>query len=106
SSDAVPPSVRRFMRRARQRRLRAALPWTVAAGALLLAALGAWAVYGTGLFGVRQVRVVGAALVTPEQVRTAAAVPDGVPLARVDLADVRRRVGLLPPVARVTVTRD
>ncbi|WBB82240.1 FtsQ-type POTRA domain-containing protein [Micromonospora sp. WMMD882] len=105
-SDAVPPSTRRFMRRARQRRMRAALPWAVAGVALALSGLVAWLLLGTGLFGVREVRVVGADLVTPVQVRGAAAVPDGVPLARVDLAAVAARIGKLPPVERVAVRRD
>ncbi|WP_420118482.1 cell division protein FtsQ/DivIB [Micromonospora sp.] len=105
-SDAVPPSTRRFMARARQRRMRAALPWAVLAGALVLVALVAWTVLGSGLFGVREVRVEGARLVTPVEVRDAAAVPDGVPLARVDLAATARRIGALPPVQRASVRRD
>ncbi|MEO3747351.1 FtsQ-type POTRA domain-containing protein [Plantactinospora sp. B5E13] len=104
-SDAVPPSVRRFTQRARQRRLRAALPWTVLAGVLVLVLAGAWLVYGTAVFGVRNVRVVGVALLTPEQVRQAVGVSGDTPLARVDLAAVRARVAQLPPVARVTVSR-
>jgi cell division protein FtsQ len=106
SSDAVPASTRRFMRRARQRRLRAALPWALIGAVLALAGLVAWILLGTGIFGVAQVRVAGTALVTPDEVRTAAAVPSGEPLARVDLAAVRRRVGALAPVARVTVSRQ
>jgi cell division protein FtsQ len=105
-ADAVPPSTRRFMARARQRRMRAALPWAVTAGVLALAGLVAWTLLGTGLFGVRQVRVSGNQLVTPVQVRDAAAVADNEPLARVDLAATARRVGTLPPVARATVERD
>ncbi|MFF5172095.1 cell division protein FtsQ/DivIB [Micromonospora sp. NPDC000089] len=105
-SDAVPPSTRRFMARARRRRMRAALPWAVAAGVLALAGLVAWTLLGTGLFGVREVRVVGARLVTPVEVRDAAAVPDGIPLARVDLAATARRIDALAPVERATVTRD
>ncbi|MGW0432619.1 cell division protein FtsQ/DivIB [Micromonospora sp. NPDC003197] len=106
SNDAVPPSVRRFMRRARQRRLRAAMPWLVTGGVLAVAAVLTWVVLGTGVFGVRELRVVGAQLVTPEQVRAAAEVPHGVPLAQVDLAAVQWRVGRLAPVGRVTVSRD
>jgi cell division protein FtsQ len=104
-NDAVPASVRRFMQRARRRRMQAALPWAVTATVLVLAGLAAWAVYGTGLLGVRHVRVDGADLVTPEQVRQAAAVPVGVPLARVDLAAVGARVATLPPVERAEVSR-
>ncbi|MFJ8578688.1 cell division protein FtsQ/DivIB [Micromonospora sp. NPDC093277] len=105
-ADAVPPSTRRFMARARRRRMRAALPWAVTVAVLVLAGLVAWTVFGTGLLGVREVRVVGARLVTPVEVRDAAAVPDDTPLARVDLASTARRVGTLAPVERVTVERD
>ncbi|MFV2101082.1 cell division protein FtsQ/DivIB [Micromonospora sp. LOL_024] len=105
-SDAVPASTRRFMARARRRRMRAALPWAVAGGVAGLAGLVAWALLGTGLFGVREVRVEGAELVTAVQVRDAAGVPDGAPLARVDLAELADRIGVLPPVERVTVARD
>lgn len=105
-SDAVPPSTRRFMARARQRRVRAALPWAVAGGLLALGGLVAWLLLGTGLFGVTEVRVVGAELVTPVQVRDAVALPDGTPLARVDLAEVAGKVGTLPAVERASASRD
>ncbi|MER7169310.1 FtsQ-type POTRA domain-containing protein, partial [Micromonospora sp. NPDC000207] len=105
-SDAVPASTRRFMARARQRRVRAALPWAVAVGLVTVAGLVAWTVLGTGLFGVREVRVIGADLVTPVEVRDVAAVPDDTPLARVDLAAVAGRIEGLAPVERATVTRD
>jgi cell division protein FtsQ len=94
------------MARARQRRMRAALPWAVTSAVLAIAGLVAWTVLGTGLFGVREVRVVGARLVTPVEVRDAAAVPDDAPLARVDLAATARRVGTLAAVERATVRRD
>lgn len=106
SNDAVPPSVRRFMRRARRRRLRAALPWMSLGTLLLLVLFAAWMIYGTAVFGVRQVRVVGVELLTAEQVRRAAAVPTGTPLARVDLAAVQHRVAELAPAERVAVSRD
>ncbi|MGC5051917.1 cell division protein FtsQ/DivIB [Micromonospora sp. DT48] len=104
--DAVPASTRRFMARARRRRMRAALPWAVLGGLLAVAGLVAWTLLSTGLFGVREMRVEGADLVTAVQVRDAAGVPDGAPLARVDLAELADRIGALPPVERVTVTRD
>lgn len=103
--DAVPASVRRFSERARRRRLRAALPWLTTAGVLAVLTAAAALVYATPLFGVAEVRVAGARLVTPQQVRDAARVAPGTPLVRVDLAAVRRRVGRLAPVYRVTVTR-
>ncbi|MFI5933417.1 cell division protein FtsQ/DivIB [Actinoplanes sp. NPDC051494] len=104
-TDAVPPSVRRFMARARRRRLRAVLPWAVALGvAVVLGALG-WTVYATSVLGVRDVEVVGTELVTPQQVEDAAAVRMNEPLARVDLDAVRARVQALPAVERAIVSR-
>ena len=94
------------MARARQRRLRAAMPWLVAAGVLLVAGGLVWVIYGTAVFGVREVRVVGTGILTPDQVRAAAAVEPDRPLARVDLDAVGVRVGELPPVDRVVVSRS
>ena len=105
-TDAVPSSVRRFMARARQRRLRAAMPWAVAGGVLLVLGLLSWVVYGTALLGVRDVRVVGAQLLSPSQVEQAVAVPVDKPLATVDLDAVRARVRTLPAVERVVVRRS
>lgn len=104
--DAVPTSTRRFMRRARQRRLRAARPWMLAAGLAALAGLGAWIVFGTSVFGVRQVRVAGVEILTAAQVREAAAVPPAHPLAALDLSGIHDRVADLPPVERVRVFRE
>jgi cell division protein FtsQ len=122
--DAVPYSVRRFMRRpeggapgtsrrgspagrggsARRRRRRAM--WTVVATLVATVAVAAWASYGTSLLGVREVRVTGTAVLTEDEVRRAAGVRAGTPLARVDLPAVRARVARLAPVDRVTVGRD
>lgn len=104
--DAIPPSVRRFMQRSRRNRLRTAAPWTISALVVVLAVVAVAVVYQTSLFGVREVRVVGASLVSADQVRAAAAIRLGSPLARVDLAQVRDRVEKLPPVAGVGVSRD
>jgi cell division protein FtsQ len=105
-TNAVPSSVRRFTRRTRRRRVRAALPWTVAATALALGGIGAWVAYGTSFLGVRDVRVTGTAILSPLEVERAAAVPVGTPLARVDLGAVRARVAALAPVGSVEVRRD
>ncbi|GLY01893.1 FtsQ-type POTRA domain-containing protein [Actinoplanes sp. NBRC 101535] len=105
-TDAVPPSARRFMARARQRRLRALLPWLIGVGVLAAAGGLTWTVYGTAVLGVRAVEVVGAETLTPDQVRAAAAVPDLLPLARVDLNEVAARVRGLPPAGRVAVRRS
>ena len=105
-TDAVPSSVRRFMARARQRRLRAALPWAVAAGVLLVIGGLAWMVYGTAVLGVRQVEVVGTSVLTPLQVEEAASVRMREPLARIDLDAVRDRVQGLAAVDRAVVSRS
>ncbi|WP_433302672.1 cell division protein FtsQ/DivIB [Actinoplanes sp. CA-030573] len=105
NTDAVPSSARRFMARARQRRLKAAMPWAVAAGVLVVAGALTWLVYGTSVLGVRDVKVVGVQLISPVQVQDAAAVPADEPLARVDVDGVRARVRAIPAVDRVTVKR-
>ncbi|WP_051800012.1 cell division protein FtsQ/DivIB [Catenuloplanes japonicus] len=103
--DAVPPSVRRFMRRARQRRIRAALPWALGAAIVAVAVAIGWMVYGTGVLGVRRIEVTGATLLTPVEVRAAAEVADLTPLARVDTGAVAARVEALAPVDRAVVSR-
>ena len=105
-TDAVPTSVRRFMARARQRRLRAALPWAVGASVLLVLGGLLWMVYGTSVLGVREVEVVGTDVLTPLDVEQAAAVRLRQPLAGVDLDRIRGRVEALPAVDRATVSRS
>ncbi|GAA4960979.1 cell division protein FtsQ/DivIB [Actinoplanes utahensis] len=105
-TDAVPSSARRFMARARQRRLRAAMPWLIGAGVLLAGGALAWVVYGTAVLGVREVRVVGTESLTVDQVLAAAAVTPDRPLARVDLDEVGDRVRDLPAVDRAVVARS
>src|SRR5439155_2740194 len=89
--EAVPPSVRLFTARARRRRWRAARPWLVALGVLSLVGGVLAVLYATPLLGVAEVRVVGARLVSVDDVRRAAAVRPGTPLARVDIGAVARR---------------
>ncbi|MFG1608164.1 cell division protein FtsQ/DivIB [Actinoplanes sp. NPDC049265] len=105
-TDAVPSSVRRFMARARQRRLQAALPWAVGFGMVLVIGGLLWMVYATPVLGVREVRVVGTESLTATEVETAAAVPMREPLARVDLDAVRARVQSLAAVDHATVSRS
>ena len=104
-TDAVPASVRRFMARARRRRLQAALPWAVTAGVLAVVGALVWLVYGTSMLGVRQVEVVGTDTLTPMQVEQAAAVRMRQPLAGVDLDRIRGRIEGLPAVDRAVVSR-
>ncbi|MEU4217060.1 FtsQ-type POTRA domain-containing protein [Actinoplanes sp. NPDC026623] len=105
-TDAVPASVRRFMARARRRRLQAALPWAVAAGISLVVGALVWTVYGTSVLGVRSVDVVGTDSLAPVQVEQAAAVRMNQPLAGVDLDRIRGRVEALPAVERAIVSRS
>ena len=105
-TDAVPTSVRRFMARARRRRLRAALPWAVTAGTLAVVGALAWLVYGTSVLGVRQIEVIGTDSLTPVEVEQAAAVRLTQPLAGVDLDRIRDRIEGLPAVDRAVVSRS
>ncbi|GLY93479.1 hypothetical protein Acsp02_07350 [Actinoplanes sp. NBRC 103695] len=105
-TDAVPSSVRRFMARARQRRLQAALPWAVGLGVLLVIGGLLYMVYATPVLGVREVRVVGADTLSTAQVEQAAAVTMREPLARMDLDAIRDRVQSLPAVDHAVVSRS
>jgi cell division protein FtsQ len=89
----------------RRRRRIAAL----VAAAVLLAGLGVAAhllLHHSGLAEVETVEVTGALTVAVPDVRAAAAVEPGTPLAAVDTADVSARVGALPGVAAVDVGRS
>jgi len=88
-------------------------PWwrsrrTLVVLGVLVALLGAggWVLGWTGVLGVRTVAVAGVRTLSAADVVSAAAVPRGRPLARVDTAAVARRVGAIPGVARVAVTRS
>jgi cell division protein FtsQ len=97
---------RRFARRQWARRW-GAWKW-VAAVVLLIAAVagGVWLVYFSSVLAVNGVTVAGTGYLTADQIRAAAAVPTGDPLARVDLAAVTTRVEALAPVRSVEVTRS
>jgi cell division protein FtsQ len=73
--------------------------------ALLLGALG-WVVGFTGVLGVRTVAVTGARALATDDIRAAARVDRGEPLARVDTGAVADRVRSLAGVSRVAVTRS
>ncbi|MHA6630143.1 cell division protein FtsQ/DivIB [Pseudonocardia sichuanensis] len=90
--------------RYRRRRLAALL-----IGLVLLVGLGLGArvlLYDAGLFDVEEVRVAGAATVAEADVRAAAAVAPGGPLAAIDTGAVATRVARLPPVESVHVDRS
>jgi cell division protein FtsQ len=96
---------RRFARRQWARRW---LAWRyVVAVALLLALVagGLWLVFASSTLAVEQVQVQGERTLSEDEVRAAAAVPVGEPLARVDLTAITARVQALAVVRSATVTR-
>lgn len=104
--DPAERTRRRFARRQWRRRVRA---WRYVAAAVLLVvvvAIGIWALYFSSWLSIQGVEVVGADTVSEQQVRDAAAVPEGDPLATVDLAAVRARVESLAPVRSADVSRQ
>jgi cell division protein FtsQ len=106
SEDAVPSSLRRFHQRIRRRRRQALTPWLVLLAVVGLAGAAGWTVFRTSVFGVREVVVTGTDVVTPTQVRAAAKVVLGTPLATVDVGGIRGRVSALAPVRTATVRRQ
>lgn len=94
------PATPRQRRRNRSRRTFAI------AIALTILAVAAWALLGSSLLVVRHIRVIGGGgLVSAAEVRSAARIPLGIPLARVDGAAAVRRVERLAPVLSARVTR-
>lgn len=105
-ADAVPSSVRRFAARARRRRFNTARPWLIVGGVVFLAGVVGWVVFASPLLTVSGVEVRGTHILTPEEVQIAAEVPGDIPLARVDVDAVQRRVAVLAPVESVEVSRS
>lgn len=84
-------------------------PWRTAFfGVLLLGilAVAAWALLGSSLLVVRHVRVTGNHLVSAAEVRAAAEIRMGTPLARVDGGAVAGRVERIAQVLTATVSRS
>lgn len=93
------------LRRRQQRtaRLIRIVGWSVAA---LLAAAAVYLFAFSPVFATQQVTVSGADVLTKAEVRQAAGVAVGTPLARVDIAAAADAVAGLPPVAEVEVSRS
>lgn len=73
---------------------------------LMLGAFGVWAVYGSSWLLVERVSVSGAQVLTEQQIKQAAAVPVGGPVASVDRAAVERRIEQrLPRIAEADAVR-
>ncbi|UWZ35226.1 FtsQ-type POTRA domain-containing protein [Dactylosporangium roseum] len=102
----APQSVRRFAKRARRERLRAARPWLIALGVVVVLGVAAAVVFASPALGVERIRILGVSVLSPDAVRAAAAVRPGTPLARLDRRAVERRVRELKPVRTVTARAD
>ena len=76
------------------------------AAVVVVVAAAVYVVGFTGVLGVRHVTVTGVRALSADQVRAAAGVPDGRPLARVDTGAVADHVRALPGVERVAVARS
>lgn len=74
--------------------------------ALVLIIAGIWVLGFSGVFAVRVVQVHGISTVSESQVLQAAQVPDGVPLARIDLGQIAARVEAIPTVESSVVHRS
>lgn len=95
-------STERFTAAARAGRCKTWLALAVGAG---LIGMAIWFVWFSSVLSVQEVRVVGAKGVPVDEVRIAASVRLGTPLARVDADSVAERVGAIPEVAAVEVRR-
>lgn len=96
----------RFEQKRRQQRRRRW--WRIAAGLLVVAAVGfaVWAVWFSSLLDSRSVKVTGIEHLSRVQVVNAADVPMGEPLVRLDTDAITARVAELAPVESVTVSRS
>jgi cell division protein FtsQ len=97
---------KRFARRQWARRWLAWKPVLAVVLVLVVLVVGVWLVYFSSYLSVKGVDVRGTSLLSNEQVRRAAAVPDGGALARVDLDRVRTRVEALAGVRSADVSRE
>lgn len=99
-------SRRRFARRQWARRW---LDWKYVVAVVLLVGTvvaAIWAVFFSSFLAVQGIEVDGTQTLRTGQIRSAAAVPTGEPLARVDLDAVRRRVESIAIVRSADVTRQ
>jgi len=97
---------KRFVRRQWARRV---IAWRPILAVLLVLGLViglAWLFLVSSVLAVKGVQIEGTGLLSESDVRRAAAVPLGQPLARIDVDAIRDRVAALAPVASVEVTRN
>ncbi|MBP2473668.1 cell division protein FtsQ [Crossiella equi] len=80
-------------------------PWVLMSFVTVLVGIG-YVLYYTGTFAVRDIQIRGLDVLSAEDIRTAAAVPEGTPLLQVDTAEVEQRIAGVPRVFRVSVARS
>jgi cell division protein FtsQ len=97
---------KRFARRQWARRWLAWKPVLAVVLVLLVGALLVWLVYFSSFLSVKGVDVEGVHQLSADQIRAAAAVPEGDALATVDLNLIRTRVEALAPVRSADVSRE
>jgi cell division protein FtsQ len=108
-SDTANSTERTRKRFARRQWARRWLAWKPVVGVVLMLLLGVlvvWLVYFSSYLSVKGVHVVGVQQLSSTEVRSAAAVPEGEPLATVDLDRIRARVEALAPVRSADVSRE
>ncbi|WP_110181592.1 cell division protein FtsQ/DivIB [Nocardioides solisilvae] len=105
-ASGVERTRRRFARRQWARRWGVWRRLGLALVALAVVAGGVWLVWFSAVLGVDRVEVRGSEVLTEAQVREAAGVEPGRPLARVDLEAVQRRVETLAAVRGAEVRRQ
>ena len=93
-------------RRRRERRIRRIRRALIVVLVVALLAAAGWLVGFSSVLATERVAVSGTRLLTVDGVKTAAAVPIGLPLARQDTTAIAERVASLAPVDTVTVDRS
>lgn len=105
SRDHLPDLTERLRIRRRGAGMRRWAAVIAAVGVLLVALAAAWVVRFSPALRVDSLTVTGTHWVSEDQVRAAAQVPFGRPLAAVDMTAIAQRVAVLGPVAKVEVKR-
>jgi cell division protein FtsQ len=106
AADPEARTRRQFARRQWARRWLTWKPVLAVVLALVLVVVAVWLVYFSSVLAVTGVDVRGTSLLSKAEVRSAAAVPEGGALARVDLDRIRSRVDALAPVKSADVSRE
>lgn len=96
---------KQFARRQRSVRRRGRLPWIIGAVVVVLGLVLGWALYFSSLLAVSTVQVRGLHTVERSTVLSAAQVPDGEQLVRLDLDAIATRVRAITAVADTEVAR-